>query len=210
MPVTNNPSRTVEWVVWGGLGLVAVGIFAAFIALRFRPGPLPVYGNMTDFLLTNQDGHAVSLADFHGKVWIADAIFTRCPGQCLVMSEHMKELQAALPADSPVSLVSFTTDSDFDRPPVLKKYAEHFGARDGCWSFLTGDKTALRQAEIEGLKLSVVDKPAGQQDSPNDLFIHSEKFVLLDKEGRIRGWYDGQEETAVTTVAAAAQTLARE
>ena len=104
---------------------------AAFIwrQLTFVP-PLPVYGTMSDFTLTNQNGLTVTLADLRGQVWIADAIFTRCPGQCLIMSAHMKEIQNGLPSGLPIRLVSFTTDADFDQPPVLKKYAERFGAND--------------------------------------------------------------------------------
>ena len=165
---------------------------------------------MTAFTLTNQNGQTVTLADFRGKVWIADAIFTRCPGQCLLMSGHMREIQDALPSGLPIQLVSFTTDPAFDQPPVLKKYAERFGAREAQWIFLTGDKTALHSAEVDGLKLSVLDKPVTQQESANDLFIHSEKFILLDKLGRIRGVFDGQNAETVSEVTAAAQTLAHE
>jgi protein SCO1 len=196
--------------VWGGLGLVILAVVAAYVAAQFKPVSLPVYASMTDFTLTNQDNTATTLADLRGQVWIADAIFTRCPGQCLIMSEHMKEIQAGLPHGLPVRLVSFTTDPDYDQPAVLKKYAEHFEARDGCWSFLTGDKAALRHAEIDGLKLAVADNPASNRTSADDLFIHSVKLVLLDKAGRIRGWYDGEEKDSVATVIAAAQTLARE
>jgi protein SCO1/2 len=200
----------VEWAVWGGLGFIALAVVAAYIASQFKARPLPVYGSMTDFTLTNQDNQKVTLADLRGQVWIADAIFTRCPSQCLLMSGHMKEIQDALPAGLPIKLVSFTTDPDFDQAAVLKKYAERFNAHDGCWSFLTGGKSDLRHAEMDGLKLAVADKPAAEQASANDLFIHSEKFVLLDKDGRLRNWYDGQEEGAVAKVVEAAETLARE
>ncbi len=187
-----------------------MSVIAAYVASQFKSPTLPVYVTMTDFVLTNQDGKKVTLADLRGQVWIADAIFTRCPGQCLTMSEHMKEIQAGLPSGLPIRLVSFTTDPAYDQPDVLKKYAGRYDARDGCWLFLTGDKTTIHNAEMDGLKLSVVDKSAGDQTSPNDLFIHSEKFVLLDKAGRIRGWYDGQEQDSVATLIAAAQRLARE
>ena len=108
------------------------------------------------------------------------------------MSAHMREIQDALPAGSPVKLVSFTTDPDFDTPAVLKKYAARFGARDGQWIFLTGGKAALRHATVEGLKLGVVDKPPGERDNADDLFIHSQKLVLIDQSGRIRGYFDGE------------------
>ena len=220
----NQPPRKTQWAVWavwGGLGVIVLGILAASVATQFKGRPLPVYATLPDFTLTNQNGQTVTLADFRGTIWIADAIFTRCSGQCLQMSAHMKEIQDALPSAlmvtfggrtpiAPIRLVSFTTDPAFDQPPVLKKYAERFGARDNRWSFLTGDKSALHSVEIDGLKLSVLDKPAAEQESANDLFIHSEKFVLLDKLGRIRGYYDGQTASAVAEVTAAAQTLARE
>jgi protein SCO1/2 len=202
--------RWLFWVAWGGLCLFVLATLAVSVATQFKGKPLPVYGTLPDFMLTNQNGRRVTLADFSGRIWIADAIFTRCPGQCLVMSQHMKEIQEALPAGLSIQLVSFTTDAAFDQPAVLKKYAERFGARDNCWSFLTGDKHALHGVEVDGLKLSVLDKPAAERDSSDDLFIHSEKFILLDKVGRIRGYYDGQTGSAVTEVIAAAQSLARE
>lgn len=206
----NQPPRKIVWAVWGGLGVIVLGVLAASVVTQFKGKPLPVYATLPGFTLTNQNGQTVTLADFRGRIWIADAIFTRCPGQCLIMSAHMKEIQDALPSGQPIQLVSFTTDPAFDQPSVLKKYAERFGARDNCWSFLTGDKKALHSVEVDGLRLSVLDKPAAEQDSANDLFIHSEKFVLLDKLGRIRGYYDGQTASAVAEVMAAAETLARE
>jgi protein SCO1 len=206
----SQPPRKVEWAVWAGLAVITFAIFAAFVLKQLKDPPLPVLGSLSAFTLTNQDGQAVTLAGFGGQVWIADAIFTRCPGQCLIMSAHMKQIQDALPSGAPIRLVSLTTDPVFDQPTVLKKYAERFGAADNRWSFLTGDKSALHGVEVDGLKLSVLDKPAAEQESNNDFFIHSEKFVLLDKLGRIRGYYDGQEPAAVAAVIAAAQTLVRE
>jgi len=207
--MSQSPRKFV-WAVWGGLGVVVLGILAVFVTTQIKGRPLPVYSTLPDFVLTNQNGRRVTLADYRGTIWIADAIFTRCPSQCLLMSGHMKEIQDALPSGQPIQLVSLTTDPAFDQPPVLKKYAERFGARDNCWSFLTGDKSALHRVEVDGLKLSVLDKPATEQESANDLFIHSEKFVLLDKLGRIRGYYDGQNASGVAEVIAAAGTLARE
>lgn len=185
-------------------------IAAALIVVPASGKALPVYGTLPDFTLTDQNGSPVSLESLRGKTWIADVIFTRCPGQCLILSGHMSQIQSALPADSPIKLVSFTTDPAFDTPAVLKKYAQRFGADDSRWLFLTGDKAALRRATVEGMKLAVVDKPADQQSGPNDLFIHSEKFVLIDRAGQLRGWYDGEEPATVGEVVAAARRLARQ
>jgi protein SCO1 len=179
------------------------------VVLPSASRPLPVLGSMPEFALTNQDDQPVTLASLRGEVWIADVIFTRCAGQCPIMSAHMQEIQDALPAALPVKLVSFTTDPGFDTPAVLKNYGARFGARDGRWMFLTGSKAALRHATVEGLKLSVVDKPPGQQDNTADLFIHSEKLVVIDQEGRIRGYYDGETPEGPSSALAAAKSLAR-
>src|SRR5215471_5343690 len=134
----NQRGRRFEWVLWTGLLLVLATLVLAYLLAQLRVkaflgGPLPVYGQVTDFTLTNQAGHAVSLADLRGHVWVADIIFTRCAGPCLKMSRLMKELQDVLPPSSNVRLVSLTTDPDYDTPPVLKAYAQRFGANPGRW-----------------------------------------------------------------------------
>jgi cytochrome oxidase Cu insertion factor (SCO1/SenC/PrrC family) len=199
----------MEWVVWGGLFIIILALLAAFALHPFASRPLPLLGAMSDFALTDQDNQNVTLASLRGEVWIADVIFTRCAGQCPVMSSHMLQIQDALPAGSPIKLVSFTTDADFDTPAVLKKYAARFNARDGQWLFLTGSKEALRSATVKGLKLSVVDKPPGQRDNADDIFIHSDKMVLIDQSGRIRGYFDGETAEGASQALAAAKTLAR-
>jgi protein SCO1 len=198
----------MEWIVWGGLLITILALLAAFVILPFRSRPLPVLGQMPDFALTGQDNQNVTLASLRGKVWIADVIFTRCAGQCPVMSAHMRAIQDALPAGSPIKLVSFTTDPSFDSPSVLNQYGAHFGARDGQWIFLTGSKAALRHATVNGLKLSVEDNPSGQSDNAGDLFIHSEKLVLLDQDGRIRGYFDGETTEGASQALEAAKILA--
>jgi protein SCO1 len=200
----------MEWLAWGGSLVVVLALLAAFALHPFASRPLPVLGAMPDFALTNQDNQNVSLASLRGDVWIADVIFTRCAGQCPVMSAHMQEIQDALPAGSPVKLVSFTTDAEFDTPAVLKKYAGRFSARDGQWLFLTGNKDALRAAAVKGLKLSVVDKPPGQKEDANDIFIHSAKMVVIDQTGHIRGYFDGETAEGASQALAAAKTLARQ
>jgi len=172
--------------------------------------PLPFFGSFPSFQLTDHDNRTTTLESLQGQVWVADVIFTRCAGQCLIMSDHMKRIQSALPPDAPIKLVSFTTDPAYDTPAVLQKYAARYGAGQGRWFFLTGDKAVLRHAAVDGLKLTVLDKAAGEQDNGNDLFIHSAKFVLIDKSGRIRGYFDGETDEGTAQALAAAKTLARE
>ena len=191
----NQPLRRTEWLVWGGLALVGLTLLAALLFARFasRSGPgqlLPVYGQIADFGLTNQDGRAVSLADLHGQAWVADIIFTRCPGPCLKMTKQMKVLQDALPLGSPTKLVTLTTDADFDTPPVLKAYAKRFEADPQRWMFLTGTKRGIANLAIDSLKLTAIEKKPEERESPQDLFVHSTIFVIADKRGQLRGVFE--------------------
>jgi protein SCO1 len=172
--------------------MTALAVFV-LAALRLRATSaqgLPVYGPIADFALTNQDGTTVSLADLRGHVWVADIIFTRCPGPCLKMTRQMKELQDALPADSQARLVTLTTDPDFDIPAVLKTYAQRFGAEPGRWTFLTGAKPQIAKLAIDSLKLTAIPKTPEERASPQDLFVHSTIFVIADKRGQLRGVFE--------------------
>jgi len=208
------------WPLWGGLALVVMTVLVvlllASLKSRETPGqPLPVYGQVADFTLTNQNGSVVSLADLRGRVWIADIIFTRCPGPCLKMTRQMKELQDALPSRSQVKLVTLTTDPDFDTPPVLKAYAERFGSDAGRWTFLTGPKAQIAKLAIDSLKFTAIEKKPEERASPQDLFVHSTIFVIADKRGQLRGVFettgDGIDPRQVQArILAAARQLERE
>jgi len=183
-----------ERLVWVGLALtIAMVLLASLLALlKLEAGfgkSLPVYGQVADFALTNQDGRTVSLADLRGRVWVADIIFTRCAGPCLKMSRQMLELQQSLPGGSDAKLVSLTTDPDFDSPSVLKKYSERFSADPTRWWFLTGTKPQIAALAIDSLKLTAVEKRPEERQSPADLFVHSTIFVIVDKRGQLRGVY---------------------
>jgi protein SCO1/2 len=150
-----------------------------------------------------------------GKVWVADIIFTRCAGPCPIMTRHMADLQAALPADSPVELVTLTTDPEFDTPPVMKNYAQRFGANLDRWMFLTGTKKEIANLAAVGLKLSAVEIKPEDRTAPEDLFIHSTIFVVVDKQARLRGVYqttgpDVDPQSAKQKILAAVETLVRE
>jgi protein SCO1/2 len=191
----NQPVRRIDWLAWGGLALVALTLLAAFLLVQLKSRsassqPLPVYGQIADFTLTNQNGRAVSLADLRGQVWIADIIFTRCPGPCLKMTKQMKALQDALRPGSPAKLVTLTTDADYDRPPVLKAYAERFAADPQRWIFLTGTKRDVAKLAIDSLKLTAIEKKPGERESAEDLFVHSTIFVIADKLGQLRGVFE--------------------
>jgi protein SCO1/2 len=216
----NQPARRIGWLAWGGLALVALTLLAALLLVQLRSRiaqgqPLPVYGQIADFALTNQNDRAVSLADLRGRVWVADIIFTRCPGPCLKMTKQMKAVQDALPPDSPTKLVTLTTDADFDTAPVLKAYAERFGADPRRWMFLTGTRKDIAKLAIDSLKLTAIEKKPEERESPQDLFVHSTIFVIADKRGQLRGVFETTGEgidprNVQTQILAAAGRLERE
>jgi protein SCO1 len=189
------PTRKVRWPVWGGLALLGMTALVVLVMAAIKLGgssgpPLPVYGHIADFALTNQNGSAMSLADLRGHVWVADIIFTRCAGSCPKMTRQMKELQDALPPGSEAKLVTLTTDPSYDTPPVLKTYAERFGADPARWIFLTGTKAQIAKLAVDSLKLSAVPKKPEERESPEDLFVHSTIFVVADKRGQLRGVFE--------------------
>lgn len=190
----NPPAvRRFPWTVGIGLLLLILALSLAFLLAkaqsRLPRQALPVIAPIADFSLTNQNGAAVSLADLRGKVWVADIIFTRCPGPCLRMTHQMKELQDELPKDNSTRLVSLTTDSDNDTPEVLKTYAMKNGADASRWMFLTGDKKHVNNLAVDSLKLSAVEKKPEERVTPEDLWVHSTIFVVIDKHAQLRGVY---------------------
>ncbi len=146
------------------------------------------YGVVPDFSLTNQSGKVIRRADLAGKVWIADFIFTNCAGTCPVITTTMRRLQDSLPAE--IHFVSFSIDPERDTPEVLAKYAKDFHADDRRWHFLTGEKATLHDLSIKGFKLAL-DETSGTEVEP---ITHSTRLVLVDKEGRIRGYYGGTDD----------------
>lgn len=188
---TERLSRTL----WVGVGLVIVILSVSFVLSRLKPaaprGPqLPVLGQVADFTLTNQAGQQITLAGLRGKVWVADIIFTRCAGPCPRMTRQMQMLLDALPAQGTAQLVTLTTDPEFDTPEVLDRYAARFNARPARWQFLTGSKTQIAALATDSLKLAALEKKPEERTDAADLFIHSTIFVLVDRQGRLRGLFE--------------------
>jgi protein SCO1 len=210
LPGKPAPDFRVYLFTWGILGAVILGVIGAFIWSQAREKPLPVYGAVPDFTFTNQFGAVVSSAALRGQVWIGDIIFTRCPLQCIKLTRNLAALQSELSPDLPVRLITLTADPEYDTPPVLLRYAQNNGAEPGRWHFLTGPKSEINRLAVEGLKFVVLEKSLETRESPNDLFIHSGKFVLVDKSGRVRGWFDGDEAETRPQLVAAVKSLLRE
>ncbi len=163
-------------------------------ALRQRT--VSSYGNVPEFTLINQDGRNFGSADLRGKIWIADFIYTTCPGPCPMISNRMSELQEPL-KKTDVHLVSFSVDPDKDTPKVLQTYAEKLGAEPGRWDFLTGPKSTIYNLSRDGFKLAASDG-----SEANGIPVHSTRMILVDRHGEIRGYYDAVAADAITKLVA--------
>lgn len=198
-----DASHRVSRTIWIGIALVLLLVIFAFLLSglenRRRAAALPILGQVSAFTLTNQSAHAITLADLQGKVWVADIIFSRCAGPCPRMTRQMATLQATLPKDSNVRLVTLTTDPVFDTPEVLERHAARYGADTNRWWFLTGDKQEIATLAIDGLKLTAIEKKPDERLSVDDLFIHSTIFVVVDKQARLRGVFETDGEGVVWT-----------
>jgi protein SCO1 len=190
-----NDTRPLRGVLWAGLVLVVLALCLFLASPPWTPpaSGLPHYSQVTSFRLTNQLGQEVSAGDLLGRVWVADIIFTRCPGPCVKMTRQLAELQAALPPDSRVTLVSLTADPEFDTPEVLRAYGDRFGAKSPRWHFLSGRKADVYDLAIQQLLLAVDDTGPEQRTNDADLFVHSTKLVLVDPRGGVRGVFEGTE-----------------
>ena len=151
---------------------------------------LPIISKLPDFQLTNQLGAPVSLASYQGQIWLADIIFTRCPGPCPLMTQAMAQLAETLPEKPAIHFVTLTTDPSHDTPEILRQYAARFASNTNRWDFLTGDSVIISKLATEGMKLAAVGKNPDDRENPLDLFIHSTRFVLIDQQGRMRAVFD--------------------
>ena len=165
---------------------------------------LRVFGQLPEFALTRETSEPLSLSSLSGRVWIADFIFTRCAGPCPRMTQRMAQLQTELGDLPSVRFVSFSVDPDYDMPGVLQEYGKVFGAEPDRWSFVTGDRTKIYDLSINGFRLAL-----GEDPTDETLLIHSTKFVLVDQEGRIRGYYDEQEPEQMSKLATDVRRLVR-
>jgi protein SCO1/2 len=189
-----------------GLPLVVATVF--FFVWRTQVNrlanrPLESYGRVPAFQLVNQNGQPFGSSQLSGKIWIADFIFTSCPGPCPMISSRMSELQKPL-AQTDVRLVSFTVDPEKDTPEVLRRYAEKLDAETGRWDFLTGPKSTIYNLSRDGFKLGISDQ--GDATQP----IHSTRMVLVDRHGQIRGYYDATSADGITKLLADTSHLLRE
>ncbi|HXV18982.1 MAG TPA: SCO family protein [Candidatus Omnitrophota bacterium] len=142
------------------------------------------YGAVASFSMIERSGRAMTLEELKGSPWVASFMFTQCAGQCPTMNFKIMGLQGKLPGDT--KIISFSVDPENDTPAVLSRYAKQFNPDPERWFFLTGEKP-----EIDSLLKSF------HVNSSDDPMLHSLRLVLIDGEGRIRGYYNTGEDEAL-------------
>ncbi len=188
-------SKRTTTIILVSFFIVFAAVFMTYYYTQTRdlPKKLPILGNpghrVSDFSFTNQDGKTVTLANVDGKIRVVNYFFTTCKGICPRMNENMTKVYQAYRGNNEILILSHTVDPKKDTVGAMKAYSLHFDADPNQWMFLTGDKKALYEMARDEYLVTAVDDTA--TTDINSDFIHSERFILVDKGGRIRGQYDG-------------------
>lgn len=202
--------RVLRGLLWGVLALVIVGILGANLwsFVHQKSGTafestsplseLAAQQQLPDFSLTDQSGLPFALSDLHDKIWVADFIFTTCATICPPMTIQMASLQNEFAAED-VHFVSFSVDPERDTPEALLRYADQYGANGDRWSFLTGQRDAIYQLAQDGFNLA-----AGHRGSE---ILHSTRFVLVDRDQQVRGYYESRSEGSLQRLRKDIRTL---
>jgi protein SCO1/2 len=159
---------------------------------RRVPQPPPVVSALPEFTLTGPDGKPFGSRELAGRTYIASFVFTRCKSVCPMIIQHLATLQTRILHDKiPLTLVSITVDPENDTPSVLKAFAEKSGASASVWTFLTGPRASITDVVEKGFTVGM-----GAPTVTNGLMdvAHSQKLILVDSRGRIRGFYDASGE----------------
>ncbi len=156
------------------------------------PANLPVWGELPSFSLFDQNAQPYGSTELKGVVWVADFVFTSCPGRCPLLTREMARIQREIQTQgwNDVRLVSISVDPETDTTEALAAYAKKHGADDELWHFLTGPREQVWNLSVKGFKLPVAEAAQGSLGGP---ILHSNKFVLADRRGQIRGYYDALE-----------------
>jgi protein SCO1/2 len=182
-----------------GVGILGYWYYTVRIEKKIL---LPRFGIVPGFSLTTERSLPFTQYDLRGQVHIVDFIFTRCGGSCPLMSTKMHELQDTFALAPHLRFLSVSVDPFTDTPPVLAEYGETYHASKDRWTFLTGQKDTIFRLIREGFHLGV------DRDTDNTI-MHSQKFVLVDQEGEIRGYYDSDDEQAMRALVNDSRILLR-
>jgi len=195
--------------------IIGTGLLSGCIAKKEEPLPVfgerevvgadTVYHTIANFKFVDQDSTEVTNDTYKGKIYVADFFFTSCRTICPIMKTQMLRVYDSIQNDPDVSLLSHTIDPEYDTVGLLHDYANRLGVKSDKWHFVTGNKDEIyKLAQTSYFSTALEDK------SEPDGFIHSGAFLLIDKERRIRGKYDGTKEDDVNRLLADIQRLKAE
>jgi len=212
--VTDERKKLVLHPAWLAFAALALAVPMSVLLLRpaLRKEP-PVLAELPQFSLVDEDAKPVHRDDLLGKVWIAEFVFTSCADACPRMQSKMKSLQERLTPLSQggnVGLLSVSVDPERDTPERLQQYAKAFGQRKGQWRYLTGDQREVERTVVKGFHIAMAKVPSGSTNAdarrPDEGadphlqafdIMHGQHFVLVDRMGRIRGFYDADDQDAI-------------
>ena len=198
-------NKNKYWFIFLGAMIAGLGIIigtALWIKLGSQPRfgaiqrnsseGITQYGSVPEFSLTERSGKRIGLAQLRGTIWIADFIYTNCEDTCPLQTAEMAKLQNELSAEKAVRLVSFSVDPEKDTPSVLSQYADRYKADVDRWLFLTGGQEEIKSLVQSGFRLSAATAATGA-----GAILHSPRFVLIDRQAQIRGYYDSRDREAL-------------
>ena len=186
--------KPIVWVIAFVAAAVLIGL--AYVSLKnTRPAPpatpLEKLAQVPEFTLTDQTGAPFGSTDLKGKIWVANFIFTRCKGPCPLITTRMAELNGKLKKiQNGVKLTSFTVDPEHDTPKALAAFGQNLAANPADWKFLTGSPEAINAIVVKGLLQPLAKEPDGTP-------AHSQRFVIVDGEGWIRSFQEGEDPEVV-------------
>lgn len=196
------------WIFMAAVVLLPMGVFAVVKWYEHSYTKLPVLGpeghTIADFKLANQYGALTSLKEWEGKITVDNFFFTHCPVVCPKMIRSLKKVQQLYAGDEELLLNSFSVDPERDSVAQLQKFAQRVDIKNN-WQLLTGDKKEIYKLARKSFLVVATDGDGGPAD-----FIHSELLVLVDKEKRIRGYYNGTDEKEVDNLLRDIQRLKKE
>jgi protein SCO1/2 len=188
--------------------LLLGGFYYAMVKYTdFEEVKLPVLNTVQPFEFLRQDSAMSSQKDIRNRVYVAEYFFTTCKGICPKMNKNMKAIYEQFKVDSNFLIVSHTVNPDTDSLPVLRHYADSLGADVSNWWFLTGSKESLYKTARESYLL---DDPKNSTKNIDEQFLHTQFFTLVDRQGRVRGVYDGIKKEEVDQLMTDIKTLIKE
>jgi protein SCO1/2 len=198
--------KKILWIAGFFILLMGVFYYFLFAGTDYYKAKLPVLTYVKDFSFTDQDGKQLRQRDLADKVYVTEYFFTTCKGICPKMNMNMRTIYQQYKAEPGFAIVSHTCMPEVDSVPLLKSYARNIGA-GANWHFVTGSKDSLYQMARQSYLL---DNEKNNSINIKDQFIHTQFFALVDKEGRVRGVYDGLKKDEIDKLSGDIKELLKE